>query len=251
VGQLVLNGIASGSIYGIVALGFALIYQATRFFHFSHAAVFTVGAYGLFLGFKCLHLPIAVAVAGSLAASAGLGAALEFTVYRPLRKRGASTLALLIASIGVYIAIQNVLSLVATDDTLSLRSGGIREGLALFDARITPIQVIAILVNVGCYIASCALFTLSCFGKRLRCVAEDPDLAVVVGIRKEVVVMWTFVAGSVLAGTGGMLFAMDVDMNPSMGLHVLMLALVAGIVGGMRTVHGRYRVVSWLDCCRM
>jgi branched-subunit amino acid ABC-type transport system permease component len=236
--QLVLNGVASGSIYGLVAMGFALIYQTTHFFHFSHAAVFTIGAYTLFLGYKGLHLPLEVAVAGSVAVCAVVGAVFELVVYRPMRKQGAGALPLLIVSIGLYIVVRNVIALVAGDDTLSVRSGISHEGMPLGDARITLVQMIAILVNLATYLILFAVVTRTNLGKKLRCISTDPLLALVVGIRGESIMLLTFVVGSILAGTAGMLFAIDVDMNPGMGLQVFMLALAAGIIGGMNTVHG-------------
>ncbi len=87
--QLFVNGLIAGSIYALVALGFGLIYSTTRFFHFAHGAVYAAG----FLGFS-LYISFPLAVLGA----AILGALLEIGVYRPLRKKRASSLILLLAS---------------------------------------------------------------------------------------------------------------------------------------------------------
>src|ERR1039457_663833 len=109
--QLFLNALVSGSTYALVALGFSLIYSICRFFHFTHAAVITCGAYLAWTFAFTLHLPMFAAIGLSVICAAILGALLYSMFYRWLIGRRASNLALLLASLGMYIFIQNVISL--------------------------------------------------------------------------------------------------------------------------------------------
>ena len=108
--QLLVNGLIAGSIYALVALGFGLIYSTTRFFHFAHAAIFTTGAYLAYSGWL-LGLSLYIAIPLAVIGTSILGALLEVGVYRPLRRKGASSLILLLASLGLLIVIQNAISI--------------------------------------------------------------------------------------------------------------------------------------------
>jgi len=99
--QLLLNGIIAGSIYSLVALGFALIYQTARFFHFAHGAIYTLGAYFAFLFYTQLGFDRVIAFPLACVATMALGIGCEVAVYRPMRKRKATDLTLLIASLGL------------------------------------------------------------------------------------------------------------------------------------------------------
>ena len=129
--QLFVNGLIAGTIYALVALGFGLIYATTRFFHFAHGAVYTAGAYLAYSGWLLgLNLPGAVLLA--VIDTPILGAVLEIGVYRPLRRKAASSLILLLASLGLFIVIQNLISLTFGDDTKTIRSGAVMVGLPIW-----------------------------------------------------------------------------------------------------------------------
>jgi branched-chain amino acid transport system permease protein len=236
--QFLLNGLIAGSVYALVALSFALIYTPTRFFHFAHGAVFAWGAY---FGYVCsvlLKLPLWVAFPLAVGMTAMLGVGLEVGIYRPLRRRGATGLVLLLASLGLYAVLQNLISLLFGDETKSLRTGEVAEGIALFGARITPIQLWTIFAFIASFASVWAILKFTKFGKSLRAVASDPELALVHGVDSGRVVLGAFALGSGLAGLAAILVALDVDMTPTMGLNALMMGIVAMIVGGIGSVPG-------------
>jgi branched-chain amino acid transport system permease protein len=146
--QLFLNGIIAGSIYSLIAIGFALIYQTTRFFHFAHGAVYTFGAYFAYLFYIQLSFDRWLAFPLACVATMLLGVALEVGVYKPMRGRKATDLTLLIASLGLYIVLQNVISMVWGDDTKTMRTGEVVEGHAVLGTRITDIQIVIIVTSV-------------------------------------------------------------------------------------------------------
>lgn len=137
--QLLANGLIAGTVYALVALGFGLIYFTARFFHFAHGAVYAVGAYltyACWLSGLSLYAAIPLAVMGTSI----LGALLDIGIYRPLslRRRGASSLILLIASLGLFTVIQNLISLVFGDDTKTIRSGSLNQKKQMREACLTP-----------------------------------------------------------------------------------------------------------------
>jgi len=236
--QLVLNGFLAGSVYALVALGFGLIYRVTKFFHFAHGAVYAAGAYLAFALAALAGLPLPVAFPGAVAGATLLGMGMEWAVYRPLRKRRSSSLVLLLASLGLYTVLQNVISLGFGDDTKTLRTWPVREGLAILGARVTPIQVAIFCASLCLFAATWAVVSRTRVGKALRAVANDPELALVSGIDSDRVILWAFGIGSGLAAVAGILVSLDVDMTPTMGMNALMMGVVALIIGGANSLPG-------------
>ncbi len=235
--QLFVNGLIAGGIYSLVALGFGLIYSTTRFFHFAHGAVYAAGAYvtyACWLSGLSLYVAIPVAVIGTSI----LGALLDIGIYRPLRQRGASSLILLIASLDLFTVIQNLISLIFGDDTKTIRSGPVTEGLPLFGARITTIQITIILVSAVLLISCWAFMKKTKMGKAMRAVANDPELARVIGIESDRVILFTFALGSGLAAVAAILISLDTDMTPLMGFYALLMGVVAVIAGGVGSIPG-------------
>jgi branched-chain amino acid transport system permease protein len=140
--------------------------------------------------------------------------------------------------LGVYIVLQNVISLLFGDDTKSIRTWPVREGWNIFGARITPVQVIIIASAVVLFLAVIIFLKWTKIGKAMRAVASDPDLALISGINVNNVILFTFAIGSALAGIAGILVSLDVDMTPTMGMHALLMGVVAVIIGGRNSIVG-------------
>lgn len=221
-----------------MAVGFGLVFATTRFFHFAHGAVYTAGAYLALVFVKWLGLPLLPGAAAAVVLCAALGLAMELVLYRPLRRRGATPLVLLLASLGAYIVLQNTISLVFGDQTQTLRSGVVRVGLPVLGARITPVQIWIIAVAVALTVLVWLLVKKTRLGISMRAVANDPELALISGVPADTVILASFVLGSALAGAAGILVAMDVDMTPTMGMNALIMGVVAVIVGGTGSVPG-------------
>lgn len=236
--QLMANTLIAASIYAIIGLGFSLIYSSVRFFHFSHAAVFTIGAYSAFVLWKQLGVPLAAAFAFSIAICSVLGVGFEVFLYRPLRRHGASSLVLLLASLGLYIVAQNLLSLFFGDDSKAIRFTAINEGYELLGARVTGVQGATLASAIVLIAALAVLMRRTRVGTQIRAVAGDPVLASVTGIASDRIILACFALGSALAGIAAVLTALDVDMSPTMGMNVLMMGVVAAIIGGIGSVSG-------------
>ena len=106
--QLIINGIISGSIYALIALGFVVIYRTIKFFHFAHGIVYAVGAYLAYTLFILLGIDLIISFFLAITIAALLGITIDRFVYYPLRKYNAPNLVYLIASFGVFIFLQNL-----------------------------------------------------------------------------------------------------------------------------------------------
>jgi branched-chain amino acid transport system permease protein len=236
--QLLLNCLLTGCTYTLVALGFSLIYSTTKIFHFAHGVVYTSGPYFAYLFMRVLRIDPIVSVCLSVIASIFVGVLIELTVYRPLRKKNASRLTLLVSSLGVYVVLQNTISLLFSDRALTLRRSSINVGMAILGARITLIQLVIIFVSWALLILFWILMRFTRKGTEMRAVASNFDLAWVCGVDTNKTILFAFVLGSALASVAGILISLDVDMTPTMGMNALMMGLVAVIIGGVGSIPG-------------
>ncbi|RIK75212.1 branched-chain amino acid ABC transporter permease [candidate division KSB1 bacterium] len=238
--QIIVNGLLAGSVYALIALGFSIIYSTVRFFHFAHGAVYTAGAYFTYLYFILFKMPFAAAVALAVLSAALLGVAIEFLVYKPIKGQKASGTILLIASLGVSIILQNLISLFFGDDTKTIRTSEVREGLNVLGARITPVQIAIILTSLLLFALTYIILKRSKIGKALRAVANDPELAVVMGLNKDRIIYFTYFVGSALAAIAAILISLDIDMTPLMGFQAMLYGVVAVVIGGLGNILGAY-----------
>jgi len=236
--QLFSNILIASSFYGLAAISFNIIFFYVKFFHFAHGAMFMLGAYFLYLLIIILHVPFALAILLSMLMVAGLGVANNQYIYKPIRKIGGTPLILLIASLGVYTVLQNLVSLFFGDDTKSVRSGVVKEGLDVLGARITPVQIVIIVAGIVLAVLTWALLKYTRIGKASRAVANNPTLSEVYGINKEKIYNIVFAYGSALAAIAGILSALDTDMTPTMGFRPLMMGVIAMIIGGVGSIPG-------------
>lgn len=236
--QLVMNGLIAGSTYGLVALGFSLIYSVGRFFHFAHAAVIVCAGYSLLLLTTQLHVPLTIAIVVSMLISSVLGVIMEVGIYSSLRKKRASSSVLLLASLGLYIVIQNTISLICGDDLHSLLSSGVGASIVVLNSRITGFQTIIVLVNGLLYALVGSIILRTETGKLIRGVACDPELALICGVNADRLILFVFALGSVLAGVAGILIACDTNLTPTMGFNALLMGIVAAVIGGIGKLRG-------------
>ena len=200
--------------------------------------MFMLGAYFLFLLIVTLKVPFVIACIFSILLVAVLGIANNKYIYKPIRKIGGTPLILLIASLGVYVIMQNLVSLFFGDDAKSVRSGVVKVGLDIFGARITPVQIVIIISGIVLAVLTWVLLKYTKIGKASRAVANNPTLSEIYGINKEKIYNFVFAYGSALAAIAGILSALDTDMTPTMGFRPLMMGVIAMIIGGVGSIPG-------------
>lgn len=235
---MIANGIAAAATYLLIALGFGMVYSVCRFFNFAHAIIFTCGAYFVYFLNIWLGLPFVCCPILAIILSAVLGCSLESCFYQPLRSKGASQLILLLASLGIYVVIQNVISLIFGDETKIIRFAPLNQGINLLIAKLTSIQILSIFLSILLFGVVTSLSKWSKIGKAVRAVANDRELSGICGIESDRVILWIMAVSSSLAGLAGILVALDVDMTPTMGMRALMMAIVVVIISGIGSLHG-------------
>jgi branched-chain amino acid transport system permease protein len=236
--QLLVNIILSTFIYLIVSFSFTLTYQTTKFFHIAHAIIITLGAYFTFLFSIQLNISLWGAVPLAIIGSVIIAVFMELFIYKPLRIQETSSWKMLIVSLGIYVVLQNLISLIWGDDTKSIRTWPIKAGHNIFDAYITDVQIVTIVVSIVLFIATVLYLQYSSLGKQIRAVSSNEELSNIFGICSDRVILWSFIIGSTLASIAGILIVLDMDMAPTMGFQVLLYAVVAMIIGGVGSYKG-------------
>jgi branched-chain amino acid transport system permease protein len=248
--QELVNGVTTGALYSLVALGFSMVYGVLKLLNFAHGDLYMVGAY---IGFFVIqwfggaqHLTIAVplllVIMFVLAAAlvGGLGVAIERFAYRPLRD--APRIAPLITAIGVSFFLESSALLLFgaqyrvynTADFISL-SSGIQIGSVTIDSVQILVLVLGVLLMVGLQL----LVNRTRLGRQMRAVAADREAAEMLGINVNFVITATFFLGSALAGVagimGGLLFN---QVTSTIGFIAGLKAFTAAVVGGIGSIPG-------------
>jgi branched-chain amino acid transport system permease protein len=234
--QLILNGIIAGSIYALFAVGLTMVYGVFRFINFAHGELIAWGAYLALLFTQTLFtLPIYYAVIPALALTVVIGLAQERYVYRPLTHSNRITL--LIASIGLSYLLRNAIRIIWGSDLMTYGLRPMR-GISFAGLSITPTQVSMMVAAVFFLASLYFILTRTMLGKSLRAVADNMELAAIMGINMKQVNFTVWVLASVFAGVGGILLALDTNLEPIMGLTNLIKAFAAVLLGGAGNVWG-------------
>lgn len=234
--QLLANGLIAGSLYALFAVGLTLVYGVFRFINFAHGELIAWGAYlTLLFASEPFSLPLAAAVVPAVLVTMGVGLLQDRLVYHPLRK--SSPISLLIASIGLSFFLRNTLQLFFGSD---LQTYGLElsRGISLHGVIVTQVQL-AILATACLFLGFLYwILNRTLIGKALRAVSDNMELAGLMGIPMTRVhtVVWALASG--FAATGGILLALDTNLEPLMGLSNLIKAFAAVLLGGAGNVWG-------------
>lgn len=240
--QLAVDGAKLGLLIGMAAIGLSLIYGTTGLTNFAHGEAVTFGAMValLFHVTGVFGWQTSLIVAGIFAVIAGGVGGFLFneSVWRPLRRRGASLVSMLVVSIGFSIFFRYLILYFAGGRDSFYRDYRIQERIDFGWFELAPkdlwIMGISIVVLLGVAVA----LQYTRIGKAMRAVADNRDLAESSGIDVEKVIRWVWVSGSALAALGGVLFATTEAVGWEMGFRILLLMFAGVTLGGLGTAYG-------------
>jgi len=236
--QLLINGLIAGAIYALVASGFSLIYSTCKFVHFAHGSAIAVSAYTLFFLFTELGLNFWIAIILTIIFAGLFGWLINKIVYRSLRKRKASNVILLIASVGLLILIESLLLMIFGADVKTIGFIKVSKGIEFLGAIITPLQIFIIASLIILFAGLFFFMKKTKLGKAMRAVSNNKDVAEIVGISSEKIYSWSFIIGSAIAGIAAILIGLEQNLEPTMGTNLMIKGFAAAIIGGIGSVHG-------------
>lgn len=235
--QFLVNGMISGSLIAIMAIGFWFIYRATNLFHIAHGAVYTASAYVFYSLYVSKGISLSIALVLSLISSIIFGLIMYFIVYRPLEKKNASAGIKFISSLAIYIFMVNIIALIFGNETKIL-SEGLSESLSLGNIILTWIQVYQFLSFLILFILTYSFMQGTKSGRAIRAIGDNPVLFKAIGLNERWVKGMVFAIGSAIAGVTSILTGLDVGIDPHIGMFALLNAVVAVIIGGIKKIEG-------------
>lgn len=238
--QLIVNGIIAGSFYALIALAFNLMYATAKFFNIALAALIPVGGYTAFLLIQKFHAPLVVAALGGALCAGGAGLALDALVFTRLRARKASPLVLIIASLGAGTALQALLAILFTSQLQLLAEPGQSSVVTIGTASFTQLHIVVAALALLATATVHILLSTTSFGRAVRAVSDDAEVAAIVGIDTNAVIQKVFFFASALAGFAGVLIGLDHGIEPTMGMFYFLSGVIGSIVGGIGSIIGGY-----------
>ena len=248
--QELVNGVTTGALYSLVALGFSMVYGVLKLLNFAHGDLYMVGAFtGYFViqwfgGPSALGIPVPLLLIIMFVLAAGLvgglGVAIERFAYRPLRD--APRIAPLITAIGISFFLENSVLLLFggqtrifnTPDFISLSSG-----ISIGPVTIDTVQILVLVMGAALMVGLRLLVSRTRLGKQMRAVASDREAAEMLGINVNMTITATFFIGSALAGVAGVMAGLMFNqVTNTIGFIVGLKAFTAAVVGGIGSIPG-------------
>lgn len=247
--QQLINGLTLGSIYGLIAIGYTMVYGIIGMINFAHGDVFMVSSFAalitflivLAVGVTAVPLALAIVLIVAMAISALYGWSVERLAYRPLR--GSFRLAPLISAIGMSIVLQNYIQIVQGARVKAIQpviTGGytLMEGGA-FTVRISLIQIIIILTTVVLMTIFSLIVAKTALGRAQRSCEQDQKMAALLGVDVDRTISLTFVMGAMLAAVAGTMYLIYYGViDFFIGFIAGVKAFTAAVLGGIGSLPG-------------
>jgi len=245
--QQLINGLALGAVYALIALGYTMVYGILQLINFAHGEVYMLGAYlgiivlGLLtatgLPAYSMALTLFITILVSMIFCAAYGAAIERVAYRPLRR--AVKLAPLISAVGMSIILQNFVMLSQGKEYKNLPPLFPSEGFTIFGASVSPVQVFILSASILLMIVLTLFIAKTRIGKAMRATSQDRVMAGLVGININQVISVTFMIGSALAAVAGVMVTLYYGVaHFFMGYLAGIKAFTAAVLGGIGSIPG-------------
>ena len=247
----IIDGITTGAIYALMALGYTLVYGVLRLINFAHSEVFMVGTFAsLFTlhalgitnspgGIEAVGVFLLITIA-AMAASGLAAIAVERVAYRPLRKRNSTSLASLISAIGMSFFLQEVFALRYGRDLIPFPR--ILQKTVWFHIGNGEVRSDKVLVVLGSLVMMLILDRFvngTRLGRGIRAVAQDPSTAVLMGVNIDRVVTLTFLLGGIMAGAAAMLYGTFYEVTQyNIGFVIGIKGFTAAVLGGIGNIRG-------------
>jgi branched-chain amino acid transport system permease protein len=248
--QQLINGLTLGSIYGLIAIGYTLVYGIIGMINFAHGEIFMIGSFVSLitflilgtLGITWIPLALLIALLVAMVLTPIYGWTLERVAYRPLR--GSPRLAALITAIGMSIFLQNYVQLLQGARVKPLQpviTGGyeIMRSASDFTVIISKLQIIIWLLTIVLMVVFSLIIARTSLGRAQRACEQDMTMAGLIGVNVNRTISLTFVMGAALASVAGLIFLLNYGViDFYIGFVAGMKAFTAAVLGGIGSLPG-------------
>ena len=240
--QILINSILSALLLSLVAIGFNLIFNATKVFHLAHGAMYVSAVYAFFEfnNFFKQIFPQGISVAFSIILSLSLISVLivvvEYIVYRPLYQKKVNSAISLISSLGVYLLVVNLITFFFGNESISL-DNNYKIVVSNDYFKLTDIELVQSIISV-ILIAAIIFFSKTKLYTHIRAITDNYQVAEKFGVNVQRTRIIALIAGTILVGIAGIMKGYEIAIDPNVGLTLVLTSSVAVIVGGVNSLKG-------------
>jgi branched-chain amino acid transport system permease protein len=238
--QQLVNGVSVGSMYGLIAIGYTMVYGVLRLINFAHGDIMMVGAFAAFLAMSIFGFDLYSAALFAIVASIIVGVLTDKVAYKPLRH--APRISLLITAIGISFFLENIVNVIfgGTPKYFEVPQF-FEQTFTIGEAIFTPLVFIVPIITVILLLILLALLYRTKYGIAIRALAFDIKTVSLMGIDANKIIMYVFIIGSSLAAVGGIFWAISYPViTPYMGVLIGLKAFAAAVLGGIGSVYGAF-----------
>jgi branched-chain amino acid transport system permease protein len=235
--QILANGLVNAAVYVLLAISFGLVWRSLRIFHVAFAGLYVLNAY-LFLTFVSrLGMAAPVALVATILCAVVIGALVELWFYRAFISRQAGSGPVLIASLGLYVVIENALAMTFGNEIATIPRGLV-DVAHLGPVELTLIQLLQFTTGVAVTTLLLVLIQRRRLFKALWAIGDQPELIPVLGLPIRNLRIFALAASTGLLAIPASLITLDIGVDPHVGLHYLLIATVSVIAGGLNSLIG-------------
>lgn len=236
--QLLVNGLVTGSVYAIAAVGVSIVYGILRLVNFAYGDMMALGAFIAYFANVTLGLPMVAAALVAMVGMAAVSVGLDVVLWRPLRVRRAGFMSLFLASIGVALVLRQTILLVWGPQNRAYDVDPFKV-YVVGDVRLSLAQLVTIVAASVAIVAIGVFLARSSSGRIMRAMADDRVLAQISGIDVNRVIVVTWVISGMTAGLAGVLAALvQSSFDPNFGFQLLLPVFAAVVLGGIGSAYG-------------
>lgn len=236
--QLIFSGIATGALYGLIAVGFTVIFNTSSIINIAQGEFAMLGGMATVYLYTVAKLPLAVAAVLAILITAVLGVLMERLTIHPIAHRKYHVMTYILITFGMVIVFSNMAMLSYSRDVQSIPSFVGYDTIRLLGAAVTPMSVLILAVLVVLMVGLNFLFNHTMFGKAMKATAVDRETAALMGIPAQQMVTYSFAISAAIGAVSGILITPLLYTQYSIGMQFTMKGFVGAVIGGLGNIFG-------------
>lgn len=230
--QFLINGLITGILYSLLAIGFALVYNTTKIFHLAAAGLYIVAAYAFYAFVALLNFSLIWGAFFAIITTMGVSLLIEIIVYRPLSNKKNSSNFSLIAAVGILTILVNLVA-ICFGNAPKVVDNSLKMTYSFKNIILTQPQICQVCIGLFFIIVFLSFLYKTSWGKRFRAISDDEILYKTLGYNVSATRYMAFLLSGAFIALSSCLNVYEVGMDPNMGMNVLINALAAMIIGGI------------------
>jgi neutral amino acid transport system permease protein len=236
--QASINGLVSGAYFSLGAAGLTLVYGVLKLVNFAHGEFLTFGAYMAIVARSAFGFPLGLALPFAFVTTALLALAIEIVMWRPMRRKGAGVMQLLLMALGLAFVIRNVIQLIAGTDVRQL-GANVTSSVTFHGLHIGRTELWVVILAFAVLVALATMLSRTRLGMHIRALSDNPELAATTGLDTDRIILYTWLLAGGLAGLAGVVYGASIGViTPNLGFGIVLSVFAAVIVGGIGNAYG-------------